>query len=40
MAWGRGLVPDYQPSRGDLFLLQTSFLREQPLAFVGVPLRR
>ena len=33
-------MPDYQPSRGDLFLLQSTFLREQPLAFVGVPVKR
>lgn len=39
-AFARGLLPDYQPSRADLFLISTGFGETDPVAVIGVPTRK
>lgn len=36
-AWARGTLPDYRPSRGDLYLFAKGIGAAEPVAVVGVP---
>lgn len=39
-AWAAGLLPGHQPSRGELMLLAAGHGRPDPVAIVGVPVKR